>query len=53
MLELIDRDANGRICKFTIGKHTIRTPTIMPHFRPAFYKYAPEIGERIRKMLEK
>jgi len=34
MLELIDRDANGRICKFTIGKHTIKTPTIMPVINP-------------------
>ncbi|MCD6477280.1 MAG: hypothetical protein J7K26_03965 [Candidatus Aenigmarchaeota archaeon] len=24
-----------------------------PHFRPAFYKYVPEIEERIRRMLEK
>ena len=28
MLELTDRDAAGRICKWTVGKHTIRTPNI-------------------------
>lgn len=34
MLELIDRDANGRICKFTINNHMIKTPTIMPVINP-------------------
>ena len=34
MFELIDRDANGRICKLTIGNHTIKTPTIMPVINP-------------------
>jgi len=28
MLELTDRDAAGRICKWTVGKHTIATPNI-------------------------
>lgn len=28
MLELTDRDAAGRICKWTIGKHTVTTPNI-------------------------
>jgi len=28
MLELTDRDAAGRICKWTIGKHAITTPNI-------------------------
>jgi len=34
MLELIDRDAGGRICKWTIGKHTIRTPNIAVVINP-------------------
>jgi 7-cyano-7-deazaguanine tRNA-ribosyltransferase len=28
MLELIDRDAGGRICKWSVGKQTVRTPNI-------------------------
>jgi len=28
MLELTDRDAAGRICKWTVGKHVITTPNI-------------------------
>ena len=42
MLELIDRDANGRICKFTINKQTIRTPTIMPVINPNKITITPE-----------
>jgi len=28
MFELIDRDAAGRICKWTVQKHTVKTPNI-------------------------
>ncbi|MEM5814575.1 MAG: tRNA guanosine(15) transglycosylase TgtA [Candidatus Aenigmatarchaeota archaeon] len=28
MLELLDRDAAGRICKWSIGRHTVMTPNI-------------------------
>ena len=41
MLELKNRDANGRICKWTIGKHTITTPTIMPVINPNKMKITP------------
>ena len=34
MLELIDRDAGGRICKWSIGKNTIRTPNIAVVINP-------------------
>ena len=42
MLELTDRDANGRICKFTVGKHKIKTPTIMPVINPNKMSIAPK-----------
>lgn len=34
MFELIDRDAGGRICRWTIGKNTIRTPNIAVVINP-------------------
>ncbi|MBU3897042.1 MAG: tRNA guanosine(15) transglycosylase TgtA [Nanoarchaeota archaeon] len=34
MFELKDRDANGRICKWTINEHEVTTPTIMPVVNP-------------------
>ena len=34
MLELLDRDAGGRICKLTLRNKTIVTPTIMPVINP-------------------
>ncbi len=42
MLELKNRDANGRICKFTIGDKSITTPTIMPVINPNKIIIPPE-----------
>jgi len=35
MFELKDRDANGRICKWTVNDYEVTTPTIMPVINPS------------------
>ncbi len=42
MFELVDRDANGRTCKLVIGKHKIKTPTIMPVINPNKISITPK-----------
>ena len=47
-ITVADSDDYGIFLEFGTIKMSPR-----PHFRPAFYKYAPEIEERIRRVLEK
>ena len=46
-ITISDSDDYGIFLEFGTIKMSPR-----PHFRPAFYKYAPEIGERIRRNIE-
>ena len=47
-ITIADSDNYGIFLEFGTIKMSPR-----PHFRPAFYKYAPEIAERIRQKIEK
>jgi len=42
MLELINRDAAGRICKFTVNKKTIETPNICIVINPNIQLISPQ-----------